>query len=354
MTRLKTVDIAKGMCIVLVAFSHSELAKNFQSLDHSMALFRMPLFFFLSGVFLRERTTFKQELLSRTDYLLKPYLTTLILIFLVSKIVGTHHASWEVEGIFFANVTTIRWGPLWFLPHLWAVHLASHYFSTQTRAQTFSAWFRISCVTLLLLFGIVLMHAFQLMPEHVMDSRMDIHGLPLSIDLLLLTSAFFLAGHFFRDQVLTFKPNTLLVVLAAIVFVLISTFSEAKVNLAYRVYDSWFLSTIAAVCGGYLVVSSAYLVEKSIVSSKLFCFLGLSSLFILIFHMPVDGMIFRALTQHQLSSSVQVASMISFVGCLLIPLAIRVMVIRSDFLSLFYLPLKSSRLRAQKGNHLIA
>ena len=49
--RIELIDIAKGISIILVAFAHSKLRPYLPELNNALSLFRMPLFFFLSGIF---------------------------------------------------------------------------------------------------------------------------------------------------------------------------------------------------------------------------------------------------------------------------------------------------------------
>jgi fucose 4-O-acetylase-like acetyltransferase len=49
--RVKHIDIAKGISITLVAMFHGQLRFFFPEIIEPMALFRLPLFFLLSGVF---------------------------------------------------------------------------------------------------------------------------------------------------------------------------------------------------------------------------------------------------------------------------------------------------------------
>jgi len=48
--RVEHIDIAKGISIILVALFHSKLKLFAPDIINSMGLFRLPLFFFLSGV----------------------------------------------------------------------------------------------------------------------------------------------------------------------------------------------------------------------------------------------------------------------------------------------------------------
>ncbi|MEW8495846.1 MAG: acyltransferase family protein, partial [Candidatus Thiodiazotropha taylori] len=49
--RVKHVDIAKGISITLVAMFHTKLRIFVPDIVDPLSLFRLPLFFFLSGIF---------------------------------------------------------------------------------------------------------------------------------------------------------------------------------------------------------------------------------------------------------------------------------------------------------------
>src|SRR5215475_5458676 len=128
--RVRMIDIAKGITIAGVAFQHSHLDNFLPGLNHSLGLFRMPLFFFLSGIFFNEAIHFGDLVLSKTDSLLKPYFVTLGAFLLVDIILGRQFIP-GLEGILYGNGVTIRWvapwaGPLYFLTHLWVLFIFSY------------------------------------------------------------------------------------------------------------------------------------------------------------------------------------------------------------------------------------
>lgn len=49
--RIAHIQVAKGMAIILVAFNHSDLAAMLPTVNDALRTFRVPLFFFLAGVF---------------------------------------------------------------------------------------------------------------------------------------------------------------------------------------------------------------------------------------------------------------------------------------------------------------
>ena len=81
-SRLEPIDIAKGIGIILVYIGHIPIAYDLRSFIYN---FHMPLFFFLSGLFLNEKKYTIQEFFkARCKSLLVPLVTFII----VSVVLG--------------------------------------------------------------------------------------------------------------------------------------------------------------------------------------------------------------------------------------------------------------------------
>ena len=77
--RNQTIDIAKGAWILLVVLGHNPLVwEEKGELYRVIFSFHMPLFFFLSGVFLNPDKGWGDTVREKTDALLKPYVMTLL------------------------------------------------------------------------------------------------------------------------------------------------------------------------------------------------------------------------------------------------------------------------------------
>lgn len=75
--RAVTIDIAKGISIALVALNHSAIPEDQIAVTDNFNLFRLPLFFFLSGIFFSSYASTGKFLLKKSDALLKPYFIVL-------------------------------------------------------------------------------------------------------------------------------------------------------------------------------------------------------------------------------------------------------------------------------------
>ncbi|MBR4366353.1 MAG: acyltransferase family protein [Bacteroidaceae bacterium] len=87
--RVEFIDLAKGFCIILVVFNH--IHKGFDApymLADSFKMFRMPLYFFLSGLFFKRYEGFGGFMKRKTNKLLIPFAFFFLLTsFLVPNII---------------------------------------------------------------------------------------------------------------------------------------------------------------------------------------------------------------------------------------------------------------------------
>ena len=70
--RIEWIDTAKGICILLVAYSHVYLGDH-PTFLHFQDYFRMPLYFLLSGLFFKTYNSFPNFILKKTNKLLIPF-----------------------------------------------------------------------------------------------------------------------------------------------------------------------------------------------------------------------------------------------------------------------------------------
>ena len=72
--RITYIDLAKGFCIVLVVLFHTKGVLNVHySCDAFLASFRLPLYFFLSGLFFKDYGSFIRFIIKKVNRLLVPF-----------------------------------------------------------------------------------------------------------------------------------------------------------------------------------------------------------------------------------------------------------------------------------------
>ena len=118
------MDIAKGIGILIIVFGHGWFVEHSPNLLYPiLAVFILPLFFFLSGVFFKPEQPFVEMAVRKADALLKPFFTTMLVYVLVRDILRGQPLLPDIGGVLYASVDTLPWQALWFLPHFWAAIL---------------------------------------------------------------------------------------------------------------------------------------------------------------------------------------------------------------------------------------
>ena len=351
--RIKHIDIAKGISISLVALFHSGLGNLIPAITEPMSLFRIPLFFFLSGVFFSLNTTTKEFLFKKSEALLKPYFIVLITVLLIHVTTGEEHILSKFTSILYGNGSTLIgiWIPMWFLTHLFAVYCFT--FVTGKLVQPLKLSWNTKLLSLMVLL-LVSPNFIDLFVDKSMLTSPDPHqliGLPFSFDLILITSCFFLFGKLLRTHILNFTPNKLWVMVAIISFLCVVNFTEAHTNFYAREYKSPLFSTLGAIVGIYVVLTISWLLARKHWLSVIPLALGKGSLFILIFHVPLNDAIatyFASIMEdgYLLTS----ARVFSYLLSIFIPLGIRWVVMRSSVLSLGFFPVRTNRFVRRMGS----
>ena len=121
--RIDFVDLTKGVCIILVVMAHIGGAFTKFDEDSMVSCFRMPLYFFISGIFFKSYEGFSGFFLRKINKLLIPftffYVGAFLLKYVVWKIApGVFHlpVQWSELLVVFHRHDLIKFNPpIWFL-----------------------------------------------------------------------------------------------------------------------------------------------------------------------------------------------------------------------------------------------
>lgn len=134
--RIQYIDLAKGICITLVVLYHVFYNLHYlPPVIKTLSLFRMPLYFFLSGLFFKEYEGFFGFFLRKVNKLLIPFFFFYVVtsfampnILLLFGHTVIHKESLGISGIWaFIAKEEFSNSPIWFL---WALFLVNIYFYT--------------------------------------------------------------------------------------------------------------------------------------------------------------------------------------------------------------------------------
>jgi fucose 4-O-acetylase-like acetyltransferase len=340
------ITIAKGIGILLVAFGHNPLVGLPSSwLFTFVYAFHMPLFFFLSGIFFRPEVDFWRLFKQKSAALLKPYITTLVLLSLFFIFIKKIPAEPYFTGMVYGIGSSIAWVPLWFLPHLWLVFLCVwgiHRALATTIKKIPVLWL---LLLLWLTFGYFLARYFQqpilsitgFLPNFELN-RPHI-GLPFTLDMLPLTSFYFILGFALRNYVimLPIKPPLLpwLTLSSFGSLGLLTYLVPATLDFDMRKYDSLWLSTSYALLGIFATLSLAKLCEKQLQIRRILTYLGSASLIIFIFHGYIQDKVIRTLN-HPYGNTF--AAIVAYFSSIVISLLLWEIIRRQRCLALLWLP----------------
>ncbi len=132
--RIEYVDLMKGFCIILVVYHHSVYSFGVEKIDLVLNNFRMPLYFFLAGLFFKPYSCFMEFLIRKTNRILIPYfffswIPFCLLSFLYTK-KFTHPIFWVLSPIYTYH------GVLWFLKSFFISQIIFYLFYKATKNKS--------------------------------------------------------------------------------------------------------------------------------------------------------------------------------------------------------------------------
>jgi len=278
------IDTAKGICITLVVLNHVILYCGLKDqvptvYYNFLSAFRMPLYFFLSGLFFRTYGGLIPFLRKKTNKLLIPYLF-FFLLFSVAvpwAIYALGGCLPYIDGIptvpqllmdFLYNSQMVN-GPLWFLLCLFEIN--TMFFMLN---KLFSNEYHIvASATVIGIAGLLLSY-FEI-------------RLPVSLDTALTCMPFFCFGFYVRNHTQILYQSKadghllLLSALCGLICLLLARHVQYVVNSFYR--SSYFTAHLCGMAGTMMVI----LLSKHIGRLPLISYLGRYSIIILCTHVLI-------------------------------------------------------------------
>ncbi|MEB2283077.1 MAG: acyltransferase family protein [Myxococcales bacterium] len=344
--RIRLVDVAKGISIVLVAFGHSHLVAMSpvaRDLNRSLGLIRMPFFFLMSGLFFRAAKPLATVVHEKSASLLKPYFVTLGCVVLARVLVTGASLPAEVARVLYGVGSTldIPWAPLWYLANLWLVFLYAHVLVRIATLARLPTWSRALLLTAQTALGLFSLHLFRDLPFRFEGMSVPLDGLPFSVDLVGISSTYFLLGYAVRERVIRFRPNVVLGAALLVVFLALDVVFLPRLDLNLRIVVSPFAVAACSLSGIYLALTVAHVLSTSERLAKMIAFFGFNSLFVLVFHEVFDEG-WRRLLSFLLSTQPGLGiAGTSWLMAVLCAAAMGVVIRRLPLLAALYLPRKA-------------
>ena len=276
--RIDFVDLTKGVCIILVVIAH--VGGAFEQLDTNSMLscFRMPLYFFISGVFFKSYEGLFGFILRKINKLIIPFLFFYLSAFLMKYIVwkiapGVFQlpVSWNELLVVFHGHDLIKFNPpIWFLLALFNCNIL-FYLIHFLREKHLPIMFAVT-----LLIGCTGFYLGKLQIE-----------LPLYIDVSMTALPFYVAGFWIRRYNFFLYPShrfdkliPVFVLLALVVMYFTATTLGMRTN---NYTGNIFQVYIAAFAGIFMIM----LLCKKVKEIKVISYLGRYSIITLSIHGPI-------------------------------------------------------------------
>lgn len=263
--RNTTIDIVKGIGIILVVLGHTALPKSLLNIIYS---FHMPLFFFISG-YLYSKEKYSTDIMvvfkSKFNTLLWPFFTFSIFAIILNYIFVQHNMSFvlfelkdTILGIHNIN------GPLWFLTALFMVEII---FSQTNRYKNYDF-----IILLIVIIGFINAFYFQF-------------RIIYNIDIALIGILYFYIGYKVRDfNLLNISLKIKMSLLILLSFLLVVFSYKTEFNMMYHIYGDIYNFIIASFSGIALVLIISKIIDKFNYMKKILIWLGVNSLIILATH----------------------------------------------------------------------
>lgn len=343
--RNQTIDMAKGFGMLLVVLGHSPIVQQEKGeLYRLIFSFHMPLFFFLSGVFLNSSKSLGSSMVEKGGTLLKPYFVTLLSLAALHALTKSQDTVGTIAGVFYGGGDTIEWSPLWFLPHLFVVSLFSWVMVNAVLKRMRPAVFKPVLMLLLFFVGVMLIRHVGPWSFEFLAQTFTLQGLPWSLDLVPLSASYFLLGTWSAPQVRHFRPDVRALGVALALFAGCHVFWDRTVDLNIRVFDGYFVPLIASISGIYITLATAFFARASKPTRCAMSMLGEASLFVLIFHSYFQGKTISLAAKLNFGDGWPVLVLGLAAGCAL-PVVVGRLVNQSRHLSKLYLPIKVPQTR---------
>ena len=270
MKRLDSIDIAKGIGILLVVWAHA--SGPFSSYIYQ---FHMPLFFLISGYLFNDKSTIKNFIVKKIKTLYIPFVFWNLCFTILKACVGIHvytvgsFAKEAINIILTLNKDDQFLGATWFLGALFVVSvcykLLDAFLPNEKRKS----------IVLGIMFGMVATVGFTI-------------PLPYMLSRTLVLSAFFAIGRIIKEYSAEIKPydTRALVVFALILFVIMGHYNSA--NMGANKYTYPFLFVIGALLASSCTIAASRFIDKKLkLINKVFKVLGRESISILIWQFLV-------------------------------------------------------------------
>lgn len=287
--RIRYLDIAKGISLLLVMVSHScgmpfGMGKYFTA-------FYIQIFFILSGLTYKSGRTVGENIFKRFKGIIIPYFIYSLLIIIINFVLGNVKS---IEGLVNAGIGML-YSRYCFYPidytgenrYFLQIGNSPMWFLTTIFISSCIFYIAMECIKdrkrYLCIYGIAFI-GFTMILEHLPIL------LPWSIDTAFLGAFFMLVGYYGKDVYIQKKSWKILVPTTAIY--LVCCHFNTGINISIREYGDYGIISVIVVCiigmtGSFLCVYFSRFVDDIPVIRDIFDYIGRNTIMLLALHMII-------------------------------------------------------------------
>jgi fucose 4-O-acetylase-like acetyltransferase len=275
--RIQSIDVARGLCIALVVWGHNHQFGDTHA-NHVLGMIRMPLMFFIAGSFMSNRQSWATLLNTKAHALLKPFLVMALIQAPVRMALGQTTLESLIVGLVAGGGHFLPWiFSLWYLPHLWWVFILGYAIITYGGLDRLSQNSKI-----------IVLAACVILGNLVLEWAQAWGALPFQAQALPRDLALFLLGYACKTwlgawtlswQRLALPPITM----ASSYWLLTHVYA----NASPEIHAAW--TTLTCFAGMALMMSIANGLSQFRAIRQILSECGRESIFILLFHFPLQN-----------------------------------------------------------------
>ncbi len=312
MERIKSIDISKGISIMLMTFSHLLIVKKHPEVAEINAnylmIFKMPLFIIISGLLYNNKKSLKEFTWTKADSLIKPTISAIVLIALIlfcEKLYlnqGINPREILAETILFIF-------PLWFIFSLFAgLFIFRFLFHTLEKENHLYKYIVITSIILVL-------SIFTTLPLRYYLINLS----TIIYFLLYLGIGFFIKKEKILKYIIS-KQMLLITTILFSTFIVLKQYVNISLSLTNNVFNPFFPTLIYSIIGSILILNISNVLAKQVWLDKFLTLCGQSSFFILSFHIAMGNYLITKVIPANTSNYLldMVALVLTIGGCILI------------------------------------
>jgi fucose 4-O-acetylase-like acetyltransferase len=292
--RTSHIDITRAVAITLVVLGHGPIGQFHPVLQEALGNLRMPFLLMLAGMHFRPEAPWWTTVRQKADALLKPYLSMALLLAGHAWWSGLATDPWRyvTDVLSFNGLQMPGWlFPMWFITLLWALHVAAN---AWWRLSAMATWRPAGHWAFAAMLGVV---GFLWLPSAGLDASRCVHaglgyvGAPFNLDLLPLAGMWFCLGHFLASDWSRPDASWRQAWLWSLLCVAIFLAWRPHLDLLDRDARAPLASVAMAMAGAQALLAWGRLAQREARLAAWLRPLGQHSLYILLFHAPIQSLL---------------------------------------------------------------